>query len=231
MENKDNKVSPEEEVLNANSKEGAVEVEITEDVEEKINTEVEDEVLEDISDENFEETETDDEEELNDSKDETKKTKKVKRNKLKDENAKLIEENKSLNERYLKAYAEMENSKKRISQQYIIDRKYSSQNILSELIAPIDMLVKSTSYEVKTDEMRNFLFGFKMIANQITDVLKSEGLSIIETKGKEFDPKFHHAVEKEHVEGTEANIVLEETQTGYMYKDRVLRPAMVKVSE
>ena len=69
-----------------------------------------------------------------------------------------------------------------------------------------------------------------MIANQLVDVLKGEGLAPIEALNKEFDPKVMEAVETVESEDSD-NIVLKVMQAGYMYKDRVLRPAMVVVSK
>ena len=79
--------------------------------------------------------------------------------------------------------------------------------------------------------MKNFLIGFQMLANQIVDIMKKDGLTEIEAKDKAFDPNVHQAISKEHVEGVEPGMVLEVLQTGYKYKDRIIRPAMVKVSE
>jgi molecular chaperone GrpE len=61
--------------------------------------------------------------------------------------------------------------------------------------------------------------------------LKSEGIEAIEAVGKEFDPNFHQAVMTDDNEEYGSNIVTEEYQKGYMIKDRVLRPAMVKVNQ
>ena len=66
---------------------------------------------------------------------------------------------------------------------------------------------------------------------QLLDALKNEGVEAIESVGKEFDPHFHQAVMQVQDENFDSNIVMEEFQKGYMLKDRVIRPAMVKVNE
>ena len=70
-----------------------------------------------------------------------------------------------------------------------------------------------------------------MIYNQLKEMLKSNGLSEIECLGNSFDPNFHHAVFMEELEDVEEGIVLEVLQKGYILKDKVLRPSMVKVSK
>ena len=73
--------------------------------------------------------------------------------------------------------------------------------------------------------------GFEMIYNQLVEVLKKQGIEEIECLDKEFDANFHHAIMQEPKEGVESGMVIEVFQKGYMLKDRILRPALVKVSE
>ena len=81
------------------------------------------------------------------------------------------------------------------------------------------------------DELSKFLAGFKMIYCHLVEVLEKYDVKAIDDKGKAFDPKLHQAVLTEKVEGVESGIVVEVMQKGYMLKDKVIRPAMVKVSE
>ena len=155
--------------------------------------------------------------------------KKEKKNKDKEKIAKLEADYKELKNEYLKVYAEMENTKRRLNEQAIKDRKYASQNVVGELINPIDMLIKIVNMPSENPEVKNYQIGFQMIANQLLDILKGEGLAHIESLGKEFDPKTMQAVET--LESEEENKVLKVMQEGYMYKDRVLRPAMVVVGK
>ncbi len=157
--------------------------------------------------------------------------KKEKKNKNKEQIEKLELENAKLKDEYLRIRAEMENTKKRLSDENIQNRKYASMKLIEDLINPIDMLSKVVNMETGSQEVNNFLIGFKMISNQLVEALKSDGLIEIEALGKDFDPNLHHAVSKEAGEGLEPNKVIAVLQTGYKYKDRVLRPAMVKVSE
>ena len=83
---------------------------------------------------------------------------------------------------------------------------------------------------METDENKEFLSGFKMIYNHVLDILKENEVVEINDKVIEFDPSIHQAVMTDHVEGVNPNMIIDVLQKGYKYKDKVLRPAMVKVS-
>ena len=157
-------------------------------------------------------------------------TKKEKKNKYKEQIAKLEADYATLKNDYLKVYAEMENTKRRIKEEAIKDRKYASQKVVGELIQPIDMLIQILNMPAPSPEVQNYQIGFQMIANQLLEVLKGEGLAPIKVE-KEFDPKFMEAMQTETIDGYEDNQVIRVLQAGYMYKDRVLRPAIVVVNK
>lgn len=191
--------------------------------------------------ENINEQENEDvvvEEEITEDKASDKKKKKEKKSKELEKIEKLEAQIKALqaeaNEwknEYLKAHAETENFKRRTNEQAVKDRKYASQKVVGELIQPIDMLIQIVNMPASSPEVQNYQIGFQMIANQLVDILKSEGLAPIEALGKEFDPNVMQAVQTEDVEDKEDNVVLSVMQSGYMFKDRVLRPAMVVVNK
>lgn len=118
-----------------------------------------------------------------------------------------------------------------MNQERITDRKYAAMDLIHDLLIPLDQLRKVVSMEVDDPMLKNYLIGFKMINDQIYDQLEAYGLKEIKAVGETFDPKVHHAVEKDNNSDVENNIITEEIQKGYMYKDRILRPAMVKVNE
>lgn len=169
---------------------------------------------------------------VEETKEEAPKTKKEKKDKNKEQIAKLEAELAKQKNEYLKVFAEMENTKKRLKDEAIKDRKYASQKVVGELINPIDMLVKIVNSPAPTPEIANYLIGFKMLANQMIDILKDEGLAEIKSDvGQEFDPTVMQAMSLEETNDFEENTIVRVMQTGYMYKDRVLRPAMVVVSK
>ena len=81
------------------------------------------------------------------------------------------------------------------------------------------------------DEVSKFLLGFKLMYKQIRDLLAKFEVKEIDSLNKPFDPAYHEAIAVDNIEGTPPGIVTMVLQKGYMYKDKVLRTAMVKVSE
>ena len=193
------------------------------------NVEVKEEALEKESESpEASETKADVKEDAKEKKD----SKKEKKDKYKEQIAKLEEENKNLHNEYLKVYAEMENTKRRINEQAIKDRKYASQHVIGELVNPIDMLLQIVNMPTENPEVKNYQIGFQMIANQLVDILKNEGLAPIEIKEHaEYDPKTMEALQTEEVLDDLDNKVLKVMRPGYMYKDRVLRVASVVVGK
>ena len=81
------------------------------------------------------------------------------------------------------------------------------------------------------DEVSQFLSGMKMVYASLTKAIEKFGAKEIEALGKPFDATYHQAVMTEEVKDKEKDIVLEVYQKGYMLKDKVIRPAMVKVNK
>lgn len=138
---------------------------------------------------------------------------------------------KELKNELLKQRADLENTKKRLEKERITERKYAALSVCKGLITPMDNFDLALHAEVTDEAMKNFLQGFKMIKDQLSKALEDEGVSEIDALNEEYNPNFHQAIMTEKVECTEANIVLEVLQKGYMFKDRLIRPAIVKISE
>lgn len=132
---------------------------------------------------------------------------------------------------YYKVFADMENLKRRLEKEHQNSMKFILQSFIESLLPVLDNFVRSLNIPNPTDEVAAVLKGNKMIFDQLMNVLKKNGLEIIEAQGKEFDPNFHQAVMMVEDENYESNIVLEELQKGYMLKDRVIRASLVKVNQ
>lgn len=143
---------------------------------------------------------------------------------------KLEEEVKSSEDKYLRLYAEFENFKKRKNQEIETNNKYKSQKIISEILPSLDNLERALASTQENDENAGLLKGVQMVYEGLQNALSSEGVELIEPTGEEFDPNFHQAVMQDNDSEKEAGIVLETFQKGYKLKDRVIRPAMVKVN-
>ena len=133
--------------------------------------------------------------------------------------------------KYLRMLADYDNFKRRATLDKEALQKYKSQSVLTNLIPVMDNFARALSVEAKTDEARTMMDGMDMIYRSLLEALKSEGLTEIEAVDQEFDPNFHQAIMTDKDEGKPSGVVLEELQKGYILKDRVLRPTMVKVNE
>ncbi len=157
--------------------------------------------------------------------------KKERKNKHKEQVEKLENEVKSYKDKLLRNAAELENFKKRMIQERIIDRKYASKNLVGDILIPLEQMNKAVNMKTDNDLLKNFLIGFKMINDQFYATLEQDGLKEIDALNKPFDPKLHHAIEKISDLEQPNGINLEVTQKGYTYKEQILRPAMVIVNE
>ena len=111
--------------------------------------------------------------------------------------------------------------------------EFANEDIVKDILPSIDNFERAINLDDENldDELSKFLAGFKMIYCHLVEVLEKYDVKAIDDKGKEFDPKLHQAVLTEKVEGMEPGMVVEVMQKGYMLKDKVIRPAMVKVSD
>ena len=112
--------------------------------------------------------------------------------------------------------------------------KYANESLVDDLLPIVDNFeraIKMDTSDETSDEVSKFLEGFKMIYGNLISVLNKIEVKEIEASGVEFDPNFHQAVLTEKDENKPSGVVLEVLQKGYIYKDKVIRPAMVKVNE
>ena len=150
---------------------------------------------------------------------------------LEEEVAKLKEEVAASKNAYFKAYADAENLKKRLQSEADNVRKYRIQGFATEVLPVLDNLERALDVKVEDPNIKNYVKGFEMIYQQLVHILENEGVKVIEAQDKPFDSNYHQALMQEAKEGVESGMVIEVLQKGYMLKDRVLRAALVKVSE
>lgn len=140
---------------------------------------------------------------------------------------------KELEEEVLKAKADNINYRKRKDEEVSKMLEFANEDLVKDILPSIDNFERAINLDDENldDELSKFLAGFKMIYCHLVEVMEKYDVKAIDDKGKAFDPKFHQAVLTEKVEGMEPGMVVEVMQKGYMLKDKVIRPAMVKVSE
>lgn len=133
--------------------------------------------------------------------------------------------------RYLRLMADYDNSRRRSKLDLEAAQKYRSQNLATDIIQAIDNFERALALPAENEETKSLRQGIEMVYKSLLEALKKEGVEQIESVGKEFDPNIHQAVMQVNDENFASNVVVEEFQKGYMIKDRVLRPAMVKVNQ
>jgi molecular chaperone GrpE len=141
---------------------------------------------------------------------------------------KLKAERDTLLDRLARAQAEFENARKRALREQQDFRDFATIDTIKSLLPVIDSFERALQAKSDSSDFRS---GVELIYKQLQDVLTKWGVQPIAAKGQPFDPRFHEAIEM--VETTDApdHEVVEEWQRGYKYKDRLLRPAMVKVAK
>lgn len=128
---------------------------------------------------------------------------------------------------WLRQQAELDNFRKRAERDVERQRANAAADLVRRLLPVLDSLERAIRSSTGDDPMRR---GVELIHQQMLDSLIKEGLRVIETRGERFDPHRHEAVEVLDAEGCEEGVILEEMQKGFMYNDRLIRPALVKVS-
>jgi molecular chaperone GrpE len=143
--------------------------------------------------------------------------------------AKLQAEKQELLDGLVRRQADFENYRKRIERERHHESRRGASSLAEDLLPVLDAFERALAAH-DDPAYEDYRKGFQLIYRQLMDALVKHGLQRIETRGKAFDPHFHHAIERvesaDHPDGT----VLEEFQAGYLFHDKVLRPAMVRVA-
>jgi len=147
---------------------------------------------------------------------------------LETELQKVKAERDSLLDRLARAQAEFDNARKRASKEQQDFRDYAAADVIRPLLPVIDSFERALQAKSESGEFRS---GVELIYKQLQDALAKLGVRAVAAKGEPFDPHYHEAIEM--VETTEVpdHQVIEELQRGYKFKDRLLRPAMVRVAK
>ena len=141
--------------------------------------------------------------------------------------------NQELEDKYMRLQAEYLNFKTRTQSEVSRMLQYEGEDFIKEILTIKDNLERAIMMDDNdlSDEVSKFLSGFKMILANLTSLLDKYQVKEVECLGLEFDPHVAEAVLTEHDENKPENVVLEVLTKGYMYKDKLIRPAMVKVNK
>jgi molecular chaperone GrpE len=141
---------------------------------------------------------------------------------------KLRAERDSLLDRLARSQAEFENARRRAGREQQEFRDYATVDAIRTLLPVLDSLERALQVKASAGDFRG---GVELIYKQLQDALAKLGVCRIPAKGKQFDPRLHEAIEMVETADAPDHEVLEELQHGYKLKERLLRPAMVKVAK
>ena len=162
---------------------------------------------------------------------EEKETKKEKKNKEKELIEALNLKVKELEDKNLRISAEMINTLRRKDEDTARVMKYANESLIEDILNVVDNFDRALNQNSNSEDVVNYQKGMQMIYDNLINILEKYEVKEIEALDKEFDPTYHQAVMTDHVDGKKDNEIIEVLQKGYTYKDKVIRPAMVKVSE
>ena len=140
---------------------------------------------------------------------------------------KLRAERDTLLDRLARMQAEFDNARKRSAKEQQDFRDYALVDTIKTLLPVLDSFERALQ---TSPEKSEFHVGVELIHKQLQDALAKIGIRPIPAKGEQFDPRYHEAIEMVDTEDAEDHHVLDELQRGYKLKDRLLRPAMVRVA-
>jgi len=138
-------------------------------------------------------------------------------------------EKEELHQRLLRLQAEFENFRKRTAKEKQEFFEYVLADFLRELLPILDGFERGL-FVPDGETVENFKTGFQLILKQFNNILLQTGLQSIQTTGQLFDPNYHQAVMREETKAVADNVIISEMQRGYTFKERLLRPSLVKVA-
>ena len=155
--------------------------------------------------------------------------KKNKKDELKEVSEKYEAVIRDLSDKVLRLSAEIQNIGKRHNEEVKNLMKYEGLDFIKSILPIVDNFERAIEMDKTTNE--KYLEGYKMIYTNLLNILNQYEVKAIDCQDKEFDPNTMEAIMTEHVDGVEPNRVVLVLQKGYIYKDKVIRHAFVKVSE
>ncbi|MFZ1517580.1 MAG: nucleotide exchange factor GrpE [Ignavibacteriaceae bacterium] len=131
----------------------------------------------------------------------------------------------------LRKAAEFENYKRRTENDQLNLLKYAAESLIIKLLPTVDDLERSLSHMTEETDVQKIKEGIQLIYNKLMKTLDDQGVKKLESIGKPFSVEFHEALMQRADDSVPPHTVIDELETGYMYKDRVIRHAKVIVSE
>jgi molecular chaperone GrpE len=130
---------------------------------------------------------------------------------------------------FLRARADLENSRKRMEKEKQTFIKYGLEGVLKDILPCLDSFEQATTQNTQEQSAEDLKEGVLLVKKQLLEVLAKHGLEQVESNGSAFDPELHQAIRKEESDAVEVETVGDVYQQGFTLHDRLLRPAMVSV--
>jgi molecular chaperone GrpE len=146
-----------------------------------------------------------------------------------DQIRKLQAERQELMDTLVRRQADFENYRKRTERERHQDRHRGVESLVEHLLPVLDAFDRALA-ESNDSAYLEYRKGFELIRRQIWETLAKQGLVRIDAVGQEFNPHFHHAIERVETTEHQDGIVIDQLQPGYTFHEKVLRPAMVRVA-
>ena len=162
---------------------------------------------------------------------------KIEENSIDEKQISIEDKLKDTEDKLLRSLAELENQRRRFDKEIKDAFEFGSFNFARESLAILDNLQRAKD-AIRNDkdlkinkDLEKFIENITIIEKDITTIFEKNKIKKIETKGKKFDPNLHQAMTEIEDEKSDAGIILQEIQAGYMFGERLLRPALVGVSK
>lgn len=134
-------------------------------------------------------------------------------------------------DKYYRALAETENTRKRLQKEKVESQSFAIQDVVLDFLQPLDHMEQALNASTNaSDEVKHWAIGFKMILQQLKQVIQDNGITTYESVGEAFDPHLHEAIEMEENAAFAEGTVIHEFTRGYKMGSRIIRPAKVKVA-
>lgn len=158
-------------------------------------------------------------------------SKAIERNKLIQKVSSLSADKVSCKEQYLRLQADFDNFRKRCEKERISIQSDAQQEFIKKLLLMVDSFERvKQQIEAETEKEKKIDASYQSLYKQFVETLRSHHVSVVATVGKPFNPLIHEAVGREESEVFKEGIIIKESRRGFLLKDKVVRPALVKVS-
>lgn len=134
-------------------------------------------------------------------------------------------------DQYLRAAAEFDNLRKRLAKEKEDSARYGNERMAREMLPVLDGLEKALEHAAQAPDKQAIIDGVELVRNQFLRALENFGVKKVDAVGRPFDPNFHEAMGLHESDAHDPDTVVNEYRSGFLFNDRLLRPALVTVAK